>query len=336
MTDTNQQLMEALDTRVEQRNDRRDFFKAALGAAAVAGAGAAAVSLGGLASAQTALVDTDYLNFILNIEYLQAQYYSYAVNGAGLAASRTGGATAAGASGPGTTIGGTQVSFTDPVVAAFASEFARDQIAHIDYLRSQLGAATVAMPAIDVGGTNPTGAFSKIARSAGLVGAGAAFNPYANDTNFLLGAFILEDVVVTAYKGLIPLIASPAYINAVFGLLATEAYQAGAIRTTLYAKGLQTQADALSGARDKLNSTTAAQDRDQGISASQGIPVTSGATIASNITPLDGNGLAYSRSAGQVLNILYLDPTSVSLGGFFPSGVNCAIRTSSTSATPAT
>lgn len=331
MTDTNQQLMEALDARVEQRNDRRDFFKAALGAAAVAGAGAAAVSLGGLASAQTAPVDADYLNFILNIEYLQAQYYSYAVNGTGLAASRTGGVGTVGA-----VTGGTQVSFTDPVVAAFASEFARDQIAHIDYLRSQLGAVTVAMPAIDIGGTNPAGAFSTIARSAGLVAAGAAFNPYANDTNFLLGAFILEDVVVTAYKGLIPLIASPAYINSVFGLLATEAYQAAAIRTTLYAKGLQAQADALSGARDKLNSTTAAQDRDQGISASQGIPVTSGATIASNITPLDGNGLAYSRNAGQVLNILYLNPASVAQGGFFPSGVSGTIKTSSTSATPAT
>ena len=49
---------------------------------------------------------------------------------------------------------------------------------------------------------------------------------------------------------------------------------------------------------------------------------------ASNIAPLDANGLAYSRSAGQVLNIVYLNNMAVTGGGFFPNGVNGTLRMS--------
>lgn len=40
------------------------------------------------------------------------------------------------------------------------------------------------------------------------------------------------------------------------------------------------------------------------------------------------NGLAYSRSTGQVLNIVYLNKAAVTAGGFFPNGVNGTIVTS--------
>lgn len=331
MTDTDQQLMETFDNRVERRNDRRDFFKAALGAAAVAGAGAAAVTLGGVATAQT-ITDADVLNFALNLEYLEAQFYLYAVNGTGLPANLIVGA----GGNPGTVIPGQKVTFTDPIVAAYAREIAADELAHVAYLRSQLGSSAVAMPSIDVGGVSPTGAFSTAARAAGLVGAGVAFNPYASDENFLLGAFIFEDVGVTAYKGASVLITNKTYLEAAAGILAVEAYHASIVRTTLYAKGISTgptpnlraNADAISNARDALDGTTGASaDDDQGIS-----PTGSGTTLASNIVPLDANGLAYSRSAAQVLNIVYLNSAAVSMGGFFPAGVNGTIKTSAASA----
>ena len=50
------------------------------------------------------------------------------------------------------------------------------------------------------------------------------------------------------------------------------------------------------------------------------------------LVPTDANALAYSRSPGQVLNIVYLNRLSVSSGGFFPAGVNGALRASASSA----
>ncbi|HEX7657249.1 MAG TPA: ferritin-like domain-containing protein, partial [Sphingomonas sp.] len=43
---------------------------------------------------------------------------------------------------------------------------------------------------------------------------------------------------------------------------------------------------------------------------------------ASNIVPLNENGLAYSRTSQQVHNIAYLTPDAASKGGFFPNGTN--------------
>ena len=102
----------------------------------------------------------------------------------------------------------------------------------------RLGRSAVAQPAIDVGGTDPNGAFSTAARAAGLVGAGRPSIRTLNDKDFLLGAFIFEDVGVTAYKGAAPLISNKTYLEAAAGILAAEAYHAGLIRSTLYSKGL--------------------------------------------------------------------------------------------------
>jgi hypothetical protein len=178
----------------------------------------------------------------------------------------------------------------------------------------------VAQPAIDIG-TAPTGAFSTAARAAGLIGAGESFDPYASDENFLLGAFIFEDVGVTAYKGAAPLISNKTFLEAAAGILAVEAYHAALVRTTLFRKGIQTPAlvtatERISDARDSLDGPS---DKDQGIAPRDN---------ASNIAPLDNNGLAFSRTAGEVLNIVYLTAMARSQGGFFPAGVNGNIRTS--------
>ena len=320
-------LIEALDARVERRSERREFFKTALGAAAVTAAGATALSFSSSAAAQT-ITDADVLNFALNLEYLEAQFYSYAAYGTGLDNSLLSGSGTQGA-----VRGGRQVNFTDPIVRQYAREIAQDEIAHVKFLRTALGSSAVAQPVIDVS-VSPTSAFSLAAQAAGLVPAGTAFDPYATDEAFLLGAFIFEDVGVTAYKGAAPLLTSKAYLEAAAGLLAVEAYHAAIVRTTLYGKGiatpsLRTSADAISNARDSLDGTT---DLDQGISPLSQTPInlstTQAAVTTSNIVPLDANGVAFSRSASQVLNIVYLNKGAASAGGFYPNGMNGNIKTS--------
>ncbi len=318
------QLIHTMDARVRRREDRRAFFKTAIGAAAIG----ATLSIPLDAAAQTAPSDADILNFALNLEYLEAQFYAYAANGTGLASNLlTGSGT------QGSVNGGRQVTFTDPVVRQYAREIAADEVAHVAFLRNALGTSAVAQPAIDIG-VGPNTAFSNAARAAGLIGAGATFDPYANDENFLLGAFIFEDVGVTAYKGASPLITNNAYLDAAAGILAVEAFHAGLIRNALYAKGigastLRTASESISNARDTLDGLA---DLDQGV-ATQTVPyVNAGGTTVnvqvSNIAPTDANGIAFSRTPAQVLNIVYLTAgTSASSGGFFPNGVNGTLRT---------
>jgi hypothetical protein len=340
--DTDAALIAQLESRAERRNERREFFRTALGAGAVAAVGVAAVTLGSGVAAQS-VNDATTLNFALNLEYLEAQFYSYAVTGAGLANTLLTPGSASTTT-QGVVTGGRQVSFSDPLVAQYAREIAADEVAHVTFLRSQLGTAAVAQPAIDIGST-ATSAFSVAAAAAGLVAAGAAFDPYASDENFLLAAYLFEDVGVTAYKAAASLLESKVYLDAAAGILAAEAYHASIIRTVLYRKGLdtpslRTSADAISNARDGLDGTT---DDDQGIS-----PVTLTSTLtstttpgsyapqvpaallglASNIVPSGPDGTVFGRSFGAVLNIVYLNRLAVVKGGFFPNGVNGSFVTS--------
>ena len=318
MIDLPDSPLSVLQRRSEKLKERRMFFRKTSGFAAGMAGGAILTACGGGSNdsiAAGAPTDPEILNFALNLEYLESQFYLYATTGAGLPDAQT-----TGTGTRGTMTAGSRVPFSDPLVAAYAKEIAADELAHVAFLRATLGASAIAMPSIDIGGTDPNGAFSKAAQAAGLVPAGTAFNPYANDINFLLGAFIFEDVGVTAYKGASPLISNKTYLEAAAGILAAEAYHAGLIRTVLFSKGVDAQASAgkISNARDSLDGST---DVDQGIAAD--------ATGASNVAPLDANGIAFSRTPDDVLNIVYLNPGAVGGGGFFPAGVNGSLVLSS-------
>ena len=341
-----------------RRAERRRFIKMA-SAGIVATGGLAALSACGTDTSQsdlppqiasptpsptatTSATDVAVLNFALNLEYLEANYYNIGAQGAGLNAALTTGTGTQGA-----VVGGRQVAFTDTSVAAYVREIASDELAHVLFLRSQLGSAAVAQPAINIDGS-ATGAFTAAARSAGVVSATGTFDPYLNDDNFLLGAALLTDVGVTAYKGSATLINSKVILEAAAGILAVEAYHSGLIRTLLYRRAVQTPAPTatapndriiigqISAARDTLDGTTTAAgppavfaNDDQGIGPVTFTPPTpANGNVRSNIVPSDTNAIVFGRRAANVLNIAYLNKASVTAGGFFPAGVNGSINAS--------
>lgn len=329
----------------KRRADRRRFMRMAAGAGAVGGL----AMLGACnnddddviviptptptPTSTASVTDADVLNFALQLEYLEAQFYSYAAFGTGLSSSLLGGAGTQGSVAINTsaTDGAgqpRQVRFQDPIVAQYAREIAYDEIAHVTFLRNALGSAAVAQPAINLSG-DANGAFTAAARAAGVVGSSGTFDPYASDEAFLLGAFLFEDVGVTAYMGGVTLLTNKTFIEAAAGIHAAEAYHAGLVRTTIYRKGLSTtgstlieNAGKISDARDSLDGSS---DLDQGI-----VATVNGQQVA-NLVPADSNAIAFVRTPGQVLNIVYLNRASVTGGGFFPGGLNGAVRSSAAS-----
>ena len=272
--------------------------------------------------------DVAVLNFALNLEYLEAQFYLNALTGTGLSANDLAGGPATNGvySTPGATpvaAGTTLVPFATPIVRQLAQTIAADEQAHVRFIKSALtanGANPVPAPLIDV---TAAGAFSTLARAAGLIQAGQTFNPYQDENAFLLGAYVFEDVGVTAYGGAAGLISMGSeLIQYAASILAVEAYHAGTIRTLLTVRGGGAATDAVSNLRSYLSSG-AAPGTAQGDDFGTFDPVNNVVVLA----PLDANALTYRRTTSQVLAIVYGGATLVGTGGlFFPNGMAGAIR----------
>jgi Ferritin-like domain len=209
-----------------------------------------------------------------------------------------------GSTGPsGGVTGGGQVPFATNAIAQYANEIALDELNHVRLIREVLGERAVSEPAI-----NLVDSFNTLAVAAGLP---TPFDPFVNETNFLLGAYIFEDVGVSAYHGAAPLVQSKAILSAAAGILAVEAYHAAEVRLLLFQLGQATATTAISAVRASLSDAA----DDQGV-------VLNG---VANIVPTDSNSLAFSRTTRQVLNIVYGKEDAGS-GLFFPGGLNGVIR----------
>ncbi|GGJ42028.1 ferritin-like domain-containing protein [Deinococcus roseus] len=283
--------------------NRRQF----LGTLGMLGAGAMLGSCAVTAAPSKPNLDIDVLNFALNLEYLEAEFYLWAAFGAGLSNADAGGGPAA--------TGGKKATLS-AALQQRAEEIARDEEAHVKALRAtitKLGGTPVARPQLDIG---PAFAAAADAASGGKI---KGFSPYTNDLFFAHGAFIFEDVGVTAYSGAATLITSPDVLQAAAGILAVEAYHAGEIRSYLYDQkdtvvvpGLTVEdvVAAISALRGSVGG-----GKDEGI--------TKGGKA--NIVAADANAIAYHRTTREVLNIVYL-AAGATKGGFFPNGLNGNIK----------
>lgn len=210
---TNEQLILEVFVKQDQVSptaaNRRNFLKGA----GLTGLGIATTAIVGLPAALTnskveaaAYSDVDILNFALNLEYLEAEFYAVSTYGSTLL--KLGVISADDQTGP-TTGGGRVPNFSSSPLANVATALRTDEIDHVIYLRSALGSAAAKKPAINLN----------------ALGYG-----YSSVSSWLKLARQFEDVGVSAYLGAAPLISSSAYLAAAAAILSAEAMHSGAIR----------------------------------------------------------------------------------------------------------
>ena len=331
--------MKTLDSIVEKALSRRSFF-------AGAGAVAASATLAGCSGQTYSATDTtpgptgvtatytdaDILNYALNLEYLEASYYLYAATGSGLSAADTApGSSSTFVTGTVTVGNAAAIPNLTPAQQEIVNEIAYEEQSHVRFLRSALGANAVGMPSIDLSFFGPLAMVAGITTVASGTG---SFNPFDNFNDFLLGAFIFEDVGVTAYLGAAPLISAAGvasgYLTAAAGILAVEAYHAGYVRTVLtgsdIAAGTATLipiANKIEALRATLTVGNSAAPSTSGSFETALVLPTSATTPSAIVAADSGDAVAFARTVNQVHHIVYGSATvGANKGGFFPNGTN--------------
>ena len=273
-----------LQEAVKAAPNRRKFLKV-LGAASAA---VGAMSLGTTeAEAQTTTptaTELAVLNFALNLEYLEAEFYTYGQYGYGIEPMGIGINGVSNGNNPstgGATTGGKKVAFSNALVFSqqITSEIGVDERAHVVLLRSFLGSAAIAKPNINLN----------------ALGIG-----FGSQNEFLTLARVFEDIGVSAYAGAAYLLTTPFIIQTAARILAVEALHVGSLHTQI--ARLAIPSPVLDGA-DLVPPPTGSQI--------QYLPAN------------PANGLPALRSVGQVLNLAY-GGAGLTLGAFFPSGINGA------------
>ena len=273
--------------------NRRSFIKKI--GIATAAVGALTLAETPSAEAQTN-TEVMILNFALNLEYLEAEFYTYGQYGYGIEQFGIGTSGTAIGSNPtsgGTTTGGSKVTFSNDLVFTkeILAQVGSDERAHVVLLRSFLGSAAIAKPNLNLN----------------ALGFG-----FGNQSDYLKLARIFEDIGVSAYAGAAGSLMTPLVITTAARILAAEAEHVATIRTQIA----------------RLNVPTFALDGADLIPPPSG-PQTQYLSINTS------NGLPAIRTTGQVLYLAYGMKANATSGGFFPTGVNGAITMSSGPATAA-
>jgi hypothetical protein len=281
---------------------RRSFIAGA-GLAGAATMGAAVIGCSGTpapyvdAATQT---DTDILNFALNLEFLEATFYSYLITGQDISNTLTGG-------GPAPTGAPSKLTFPNAQINNLFAEILFDEVSHVGSLRTVLGTTAIARPQLNL---SALGAITT--------------------ANYLQIARLFEDVGATAYAGAAGMFAKASSVTAAAQILAVEGFHAGALRllavqqAASYPNGLPIPADGYD---------IKPADPGSVANAINGPTTANGGffATAANGTPGQNNtfnGFAFLRSTSQVLAILYNNATAgTAKGGLFPNGFNGNITT---------
>eukprot|EP00253_Pinus_taeda_P013587 PITA_13587 len=246
--------------------------------------------------------DVDWLEFPINLEYLEAEFFLWSVFGYGL--DKVAPELVSGGPPP---IGGQKANL-DPFLLEVIKEFADQEVGHLRALKQTVPGFP--RPQLDLSASN----FAKTVDVALNTTLSPPFNPYANSLNYLLASYLIPYVGLTGYVGANAQLQDPTAKRLVAGLLGVESGQDAVIRALLfkqkddrvvpYPYKVSDFTSRLSNLRNTLGDTGIA---DQGL-------------IPGYILAGDKYFVAYARTPAQILRIVYASGNESSPGGFYPRG----------------
>nr|DAD20028.1 TPA_asm: hypothetical protein HUJ06_021491 [Nelumbo nucifera] len=265
--------------------------------------------------------DVDYLEFPLNLEYLEAEFFLWGALGYGLDKVA-----------PNLTMGGpppigVRKAYLDSLTKNIITQFAYQEVGHLRAIKNVVRGFP--RPLLDLS----AGSFAKVMDKAFGRKLLPPFDPYANSLNFLLASYVIPYVGLTGYVGANPLLSSATSRRLVAGLLGVESAQDAVIRAYLYEHAYEkvhpygiTVAEftiRLSVLRNQLGK---AGWKDEGIV----VPLGKGAEgkISGNVIVGDDYSVSYDRTPEEILRIVYGGADERVPGGFFPRGADGRIAKS--------
>ncbi|KAL6843443.1 hypothetical protein ACP4OV_026765 [Aristida adscensionis] len=259
--------------------------------------------------------DVDLLEFPLNLEYLETEFFCWSALGYGLDSidvNLTGG-------GP-PSIGGQSASLT-PFIRDVATQFCYQEVGHLRAIKQTVRGYP--RPLLDISAAN----FAKIVEQALNATLDPPFNPYENSINFLIASYIIPYVGLTGYVGANPKLLTPQAKKLLAGLLGVESAQDAVIRTLLYERGMSRVASYGVGVAeltahisDLRNALGRRGVKDEGLVVAPG-QGPEGITVG-NLIAGDHLSLAYDRTPEEILGIVYGTGNPAQRGGFFPQGAD--------------
>ncbi|KAF5806174.1 hypothetical protein HanRHA438_Chr05g0227361 [Helianthus annuus] len=264
-------------------------------------------------TANLSKTDMDLLEFPLNLEYFEAEYFLFGSTGKGLDSVEP--RLAAGGPRP---IGAKQANLS-LLIKDVITQFAYQEVGHLRAIKKIVKGFP--RPLLNLSAQS----FGTVMNAAVGKPLSPPFDPYANDLNYLISCYVIPYVGLTGYVGANPKLESPVSRKLVAGLLGVESGQDAVIRSLLYEQadekvspykmtvGEFTQK--ISQLRDKLGKDGV---KDEGLD----VPIQLGPEkkTQGNVLAGDQDSLAYGRTPQEILRIVYGTGDEKAPGGFYPKG----------------
>ncbi|KAK2990194.1 hypothetical protein RJ640_014646 [Escallonia rubra] len=265
--------------------------------------------------------DVDLLEFPLNLEYLEAEFFLWGSLGRGLDCVA-----------PNLTMGGpppigVKLAKLDPLTRDVIAQFAYQEVGHLRAIKNAVPG--FARPLLNLSAAS----FATVMNNAFGRPLVPPFDPYANELNYLLASYVIPYVGLTGYVGANPKLESATAKKLVAGLLGVESGQDAVLRALLYERAKKkvmpygiTVAEFTNRISELRNKLGHAGLKDEGLI----VPPVRGAEgrIKGNVLAGDRFSLAFGRTPEEILRIVYGSGDERIPGGFYPKGADGRIAKS--------